>query len=172
MIGEEQHLLQHAGEHHRVLVIEIPLVIMEGGPDPFADAAAIGEAAGVFVGEHSDDAVLIGVGHAAVGKHTVIVLIVRVAGQRLFRPLVFIRGVIEDEVQHQRNAMVAQLGGQRRQVFHGTELGVDLAVAAHRVAAVVVAIRCLEHRHEMQIVHAQFGEVGNARAHAFEIAGE
>ena len=47
-----------------------------------------------------------------------------------------------------------------------------LAVAAHRIAAVVVAGRHLEHRHQVQIGDAQLAQIGDALAQALQVARE
>ena len=77
-------------------------------------SGAVGEGAGVLVGEDLAQRRLVGVGHRAVGEHAVVVLVLRVARQGLLRPVVLVGGVVEDEVDHQADACRAQLVCQRR----------------------------------------------------------
>jgi hypothetical protein len=65
-----------------------------------------------------------------------------------------------------------QLRGQLGQLLHGAQRRVDLAVAADRVAAVVVALRAGEQRHQVQVGQAQLLEVGDLGAHALQVPGE
>ena len=83
-----------------------------------------------------------------------------------------VAGVIEHEVQRQRDAVVAQLGGQLRQLLHGAKLWVHLTIAADRITAVVVTLRPAKQRHQMQVGDAQLGEVGDALAQPGQVAGE
>ena len=99
LVGEEQHLFHHAVEDHRVLVVQVPLVGVEGGPHPLLDAGAVGEGAGVVLGEDLGHGALVGVGHLAVGVHSIVGLVLPVTGEGLPCPLVLIRGVVEHEVQ-------------------------------------------------------------------------
>jgi hypothetical protein len=41
-------------EDLRVLPVQVPLVFVEGGPDPFAEVGIVGEGAGGLVGEDVD----------------------------------------------------------------------------------------------------------------------
>ena len=68
--------------------------------------------------------------------------------------------------------MVAQLGGQFRQILHGAQPRLHLPVAAHRIASVVVAGRHLEHRHQVQIGDPQFAQIGDTLAQALQVSPE
>jgi hypothetical protein len=57
----------------------------------------------------------------------------------------------------------------RGQLFHRAQGGVHLAVAADGIAAVVLAGRRLEERHQVQVGQAQLFEIGDAAAHALQV---
>ena len=87
-------------------------------------------------------------------------------------PAMFVRGVVEDEVEHQADAVLAQIRRQGAQVVHGAQFWVDLAVVADGIAAVIVAVGRLEERHEMEIGQTQLLEIGDFGAHSLQVAGE
>jgi len=85
---------------------------------------------------------------------------------------VLVRGVVEYEVEHEADAVGAQILGQALQVVHRAEAGFDRAVVADGVAAVVVTRGGQEQGHQVQVGQAQLFEVGDLGAHAVERAGE
>jgi hypothetical protein len=114
---------------------------------------------------------VIAVGFAA--RHEIVELAIgRVAGQRAFGPVMLVRRVVKDEVQTQADAGFAQVFGQRAQFFHRAERGIDIAIAADRIAAVALAIGRLEQRHQMQIRQPERLEVRQPGADTLEIIGE
>ena len=138
------------------MVVQIPLEAVEGGPHPLADVGAVGEAARPLVGEDLAQGALVGVGLGAVREDEVVLGVVGVARQRSLRPAVLVGGVVEDEVEHQADAVLPQERGEGAQIVDGAQLRVDGAIVADGIAAVVVAFRRAEERHEVQ--------VGDARA--------
>src|SRR5699024_12085679 len=50
LCGEEQHLPGHRPEHRGVRIVQVPLEVVEGRPDP-APVAQLHEGAGMVVGE-------------------------------------------------------------------------------------------------------------------------
>ncbi len=126
----------------------------------------------MLVGENLAQRAVVGVGHGAVGEDEVVVGEFLVAGLRRLRPAVLVRRVVEDEVQHEADAVLAQFRRQRAQIVHRAEPWVDLAVVADGIAAVVVALRRLEERHQVQIGQPQLLEIGDLGAHALQVAGK
>ncbi len=63
-------------------------------------------------------------------------------------------------------------GGQRLQIGHGAELGLDLAEARDRVAAVAATVHGVEEGHEVQVVDARLFQIIELPAHAVERARE
>ena len=169
-VGEEQHLAGHRPEHGGIRVVQVPLERVERRPDPSA-VGQLHERPRMVVGEDLAHRALVGVGHGAIGEDQVEVPIVRIVGDRLARPFVVARGVVEDEVEHERDAVRAQLCGQRPQVVDRAEVRCDGPVARDGVAAVGVALRHREQRHEVQVGEAELDEFGDARSHSVEVAG-
>ena len=154
------------------MVVQVPLEDVEGGPDPLADLFPVGEGARMLVGEDLPQRALVGVGHGAVGEEEVVVGVLGIAGQRALRPAVLVRGVVEDEIQHQADARGAQLVAKLAQVVHRAEARFHGAVVAHGIAAVVVALRSFEQGHQVEIGEAKFLEVRNLGAEPVEVARE
>jgi hypothetical protein len=123
----------------------------------------------VIVGEDFADGQLVGIRHFTIREHPVVPLVLRVAGEGFLRPLVLVGGVVEDEVDDERDAVRTQFGGERGEVVHGPERGRHLPVAADGVAPVGVVLGREEQRHEMQVGEPELKEVRDARAHAAEI---
>ena len=170
LVGEEEHLAGHRSEDGGVGVVEVPLEAVEGRPDPPPAAVADRhEGAGVVVGEDLAHRLLVLVGHRAVGEDPVVVLELLLARECTLRPLVLVRGVVEDEVDDEGDAVRAQVGGEGGELLHIAERGAHLAVARHGVAAVAVLLRGQEQGHEVQVGEAQFAEVRDARAHALKV---
>ena len=65
-----------------------------------------------------------------------------------------------------------QVIGERFQVDHRAEFGLDLAVGRHCVPAVICTAAWLEQRHEVQVTDAEIIQVVDVLAHAVEVAGE
>ena len=126
----------------------------------------------MILGEDLGHGLFVLVRQRAIREHPVVGLVAMVPGHGGPRPVVLVAGVIEDEIQRQRDAVVAQLGGQLRQLLHTAELSVHLAIAAHRITAVVVSVRAPEQWHQMQVGDAHLGEIRDTLAQPGQIAGE
>jgi hypothetical protein len=69
--------------------------------------------------------------------------------------------VVEDEVEQQRDAVVAQDRCQRRQVVERPEVLAHPPVVHDGVAAVVRPRSRLQQRHEVQVRDPEIGQVGD-----------
>ena len=78
------------------------------------------------------------------------------------------RGVVEDHVEHQADAVRRSLRNQRLEVFHCAEARVDRAIVGDVVA--IIALRRREERREPQEIDAEFSEVVESVPDAVEIA--
>ena len=172
MIRQEQHSLGHATEDLRITVVQVPLKRVERGPDPTGDLRPKSEAAGVFVWEDLAQVPLVSVRHLPVRKHPVVALVVGIACQRTAGPGVLIGGVIDNEVEHETDPVLAQIGGQIGQLSHTAQARVDLAVAADGVAAIVLPRRCAEHRHQVEVGEPQLGQVLKPGSQTGQVARE
>ena len=175
-VGQPQHRVEDSGEDVRVGVVEVPLVAEERRPHPRAAAAAgradPGERAGRAVREDVADRGLVRVGHVPVVEGEVEVRVRRVAGQPRLRPRVLAGGVVQHEVDAQAHPALAQRPGRGLQVVHGADPGVDGAVVHDGVAAVVLPRPRLEQGHQVQVAHAQLGEVVQPLGQGVERAAE
>ena len=167
-VGNGQHLAGHGVEHGRVGVVQVPLKAVEGRPHPTA-VLQLRERAGMLVGKDLPHRAVVGIGQRAVGEEQVKVLVACLAGHAALCPLVLVAGVVEDEVQHQADALPPQGGGQRAQVGQRAQGGVDLAVAADGVAAIAALLRALEGRHQVQVGGAELLQVGDLRFHTLQV---
>ena len=170
-VGNGQHLARHRIEHRRIAVVQVPLERVEGRPDPAA-VGQLREGTPVLVREDLAHRALIDVRLGAVGEQEIEVLVGGVILHRGLCPGVVVGRVVEDEVQHQADAFLAQGLGQRPQVLDRADLGVHVTVAADRIAAVAVARGNLERGHQVQVGQPQLLEVGNLVLQILEVAGE
>ena len=83
----------------------------------------------------------------------------------------FVGGVVEHEVDGERDAVRPEVVGDLSQVVHRPELRGDLPVAGHRVAAVGVLRRREEEGHQVQVGQPEFAEVGDAVAQTLQRPG-
>ena len=141
VVGQVEHRVQHRREYRGVRVVEVPLVVVEGRPHPAAHLGNVGEAAGRGVREDLRQRPLVRVRQRPVREDEVEIPVRGIAGRRQAGPPVLPGGVVEHQVDAQRHAAGAQVGGQRLQVAHGAEARIDRVVVDHRVAAVVGARR-------------------------------
>ena len=98
----------------------------------------------------------------------VVLHVLRIALQRFLEPLVRRRGVVEDHVEHQADAVRRSLRNQRLEVFHRAEARGDRAIVGDVVA--IIALRRREERREPQEIDAEFSEVVESVPDAVEIA--
>ena len=103
-VGEVQNALGHVHEHRRVCIIQIPLIIVEGGQHPLVHLLTPCKVAGCGVGEHLRHGLLVLVGDGAVVIEMVIRLKPRVACLCRHRPAVGAGGVVHDKIQTQADA--------------------------------------------------------------------
>jgi len=126
----------------------------------------------VLVREDLAHRALIDVRLGAVGEQEIEVLVLGIILHRGLCPGVVVGRVVEDEVQHQADAFLAQGLGQCPQVLDRADLGIHVAVAADRIAAVAPARRHLEWGHQVQIGKPQLLEVGDLLLQVLQVARE
>ena len=80
--------------------------------------------------------------------------------------------VVEDQVRAQADAGRAQLRRQRQQIGIAAQRGIDFLEAGDGKAAIAFAGARTQERQQVQIRHAQFAQVGNARRHALQAAAK
>jgi hypothetical protein len=158
-VGQEQDGVEHGGEDPRVGVVEVPLVVEERGPHPAVGLGREGERAGCGVREHVGDRGLDRVRPGPVRVAQVEAGVRGVPGQPGLRPRVLAGGVVEHQVHAQADAARPERTGQLRQLVHRAQARVHLPVVGHRVAAVVGALARGQQRHQVQVGHAQLGQV-------------
>ena len=171
-VGELEHRLGHRAEHRGIRVVEVPLVVVERRPHPASELRRPGEVAGSGVREHLRQRRLVGVGLGAIGERAVEREPLGVAGACGRRPRVLARGVVEHDVDAQRHALRAEVGGERAQVVHRAQARVDGEVVDDRVAAVVGLRPRMQQRHQVEVADPELAQVRQALAHAGERAGE
>ena len=171
-ISQEQDDLGVFGEYFRVRPVDVPLVGVEGGPHPALCLIVPGEAAWGEVGEDLRQEGFVGVGFRAIRIDPEVVAVLGVSGARGPRPGVLAGDVVQHQVDDQADAGTPEPAGEQAKIVDGTETRVHRAVVGHRVAAVVVPFASPQQRHQMEIVHAQFGQIAQVIADLGEAAGE
>ena len=171
-VGERQDDLGVLAEHGGVRPVDVPLVVVEGRPDPARELLVPGEAAGREVGEDLRQRRLVGVGQLAVVEDVEVGAALGVAGARRGGPRVLARDVVEHQVQAQTDALAAQRRGERAQVVDVAEVGPHRPVVLDGVATVVRARPRRQQRHEVEIGDSEVAEVRHAILDAAQGAGE
>ena len=103
-----------------------------------------------------------------VAPDVVVAVGVVLGGACLLEPFVLVRGVVDDQVHHELDAVLVRGFEQLIEVFHGAELGHDGAVIGNVVAVVIV--RGSVDGREPQHLNTQLGEVRNLLGNAGQIA--
>ena len=170
-VGDVQHLAGHRGKHRRIAVVQVPLIAVEGRPHP-APVRQLRKSAGVLVREDFAQCSLVGIRLFAVRENVKEIVVLRLTRPRATRPFVLVRGMVEHEVEHQRDAFLAQLFRQLTKIGNLAERRLGLAVAADSVTAVAVRVRAQEGWHQVQIGQPEFLEVRNLFLDSLEGPGE
>ena len=136
-IGEVQNALGHVHEHRRVGVVQVPLVVVEGGQHPLVHLLTPCKVAGGGVGEHLRNGLFVLVGDGAVLVEVVIGLKPRVARLCRHRPAVGAGGVVHNKIQTQADAGFPQFTGQVFQILVGAKGRVYGVEILHCIAAIV-----------------------------------
>ena len=146
-------------EHRRVAPVEVPLPLVERGPDPAAEFGFVAEISRRERREDLRQSLFVGIGKAPVREDMEVVPVGRVAAPGRHGPLMFPRHMVEDEVDHQADATRPERRGQVPEVVNGAEIRPYRAIVLDGVAAVVVARARPEQRHEMQVGDAEVRKV-------------
>ena len=139
-----QNTFGHVHEHRRVCVVQIPLVVVEGGQHPLVHLLAPGKVAGRSVGKYLRHSLLVLVRDGAVIKQVVVGLKPRVARLGRHRPAVGAGSMVHNKIQTQADAGLAQFAGQIFEVFIRAESRVYGIEILHRIAAIVVRVGHLQ----------------------------
>jgi hypothetical protein len=131
-----------------------------------------GEVRRLELREHERQRAFVRVRRGAVGEREVVVAELLLPRHRPPRPLVLARRVVDDEVDAQAQALLAQVGGERAQVVHRAERRLHRAVVGHRVATVVLPGARAQERHQVQVGDAELLQVRQVLADAGERPGE
>ena len=123
----------------------------------------------MFFGKYFPEILLVAVGHLAGGKDAVEIHVIFVARFGTFRPKMFIRCVIENQIHNQADARLTKFARKRCKLFHRAKRRMHFAITADRIAAIVFAFGRFEERHEMKIGEAEFLEIWDFGFHAFEV---
>ena len=118
-VGKEHHFACHGAEYPWIAVIQIPLEGIERCPYP-ASVFQLGEAARMLVREDFTQGAVVLVGHPAVGEDIVEIVVERITGGAAFCPFVFVRSVVEDEIDNGGNTCFVQGGNDIAQVVYCT----------------------------------------------------
>ena len=126
----------------------------------------------MLVGEDFAQGAVVLVGHPAVGEDVVEVIVERITGGAAFCPFVFVRSMVEDEIDDGGNTCFVQGGNDIAQVVYRTQCRIDITVAADCIAAVAFAFRTFKQGHQVQIGQAQLLEIRDFGFQALQIAGK
>ena len=171
-VGEVKQVFRHVVEDHRICIVQVPLVGVEGGHNHLIAVRQPGEAAGSGGGEHLRNGFLKLVGNVPVVVEEIPFPVAGLTGTGFFGPLMILAGMIHYKVQAQAHALGTAGIRQGFQVFHGTQLRLDTAEIRHGIAAVAPTLRAFQQGHQMQVVNAALLQIGQLFLHAFQGAGK
>ena len=171
-ICQMQNALGHVHEHCRVCIVQVPLIVVEGGQHPLVHLLAPCKVAGGRVGEHLRYGLFVLVGNGAVIVAVIIRLIGCISGFCRHGPTVGAGSVVHDEIQTQADACFAQFAGQILQILICAEGRVYRVEILHRIAAVVVGVGHLQQGHQVQVGQLLLLEVGQLLCQFFQVSGK
>ena len=80
--------------------------------------------------------------------------------------------MVQHQIHHQRDPILAQHRGKVLQVIHGPQIWPDCPIVGHRVAAIIGVGAWLEEGHHMQVTHSQLGEIVHFVGYPAQIPGK
>ena len=172
LVGEVQDRVDDGEQDLGVFPVQVPLVFVEGRPDPFPDFRVEGEVAGGLVGKDLDEGLFILFRQAVVVEHAIEGLVEGIAGLRLFRPFMFLGRVVQHHVDAGCHPSLAESAGDGLEILHRAKRGVDGAVVHHRIAAVGLAGAGFQARHQVDIGDAEPLEIVDMGGQVAQRAGE
>ncbi len=138
-VGEAEHDGQHLEQDVGVRPVEVPLVVVEGGPHPLFGVGQPREVARRERREDLPQRALVAIRHRAIGEEPVVLPVVLVAGTGGQCPGVLGGSVVDDEIDAQVRVTSVQRRRERAEIVHRPEAGFDLVEGHDGVATVVLA---------------------------------
>jgi len=83
-------------ENIRVAIVQVPLIGVEGRPNPGFQALKPGESAGMFIRENLTQILLVSIRNGAVRVNSIHFLIVWIASDGTLSPFMLVRSVIDN----------------------------------------------------------------------------
>ena len=170
LVGKVENDVGDSEENLRIGPVQVPLVFVEGGPDPFLEFGIMGEASWGIIGENFNEAALILLRHRVGGEHPIVFLVFFVALLGLFGPRMFFGCVVEYEID--ANAHATGPKGRRHllEIRHGAKARVNRTIIHHRITAVIGTGAGFQAGHEVDVGDAQGFQIFDVIEHALQIA--
>ncbi len=103
----------------------------------------------MLVRENVPQIFFVGIGHRPIREDAVHFPVIRVAGFGSLHPFMLVRGVIDNQIQHQADALLAQFVSQTGQLLHAAQRRMNLSKAADGITTIIFAVWHLKQRHQM-----------------------
>ena len=170
VVAQVEHIRGHVVEDHRVSIVQIPLIRIEGGHDDLARLLTPGKVPGRGRREDLGNSLFEFIRDRPVVVEEIPVLVFLLPGTGALRPLMVLTRVVHDKVEADTHAVVVALVAQLRQVLHRPQLRLHLPEIRNRIAAVAPARRALQKRHQVDVVQSALLQIVQMLAHTLERA--
>ena len=169
LVAQVQHIVRHVVEYHRIPVVQIPLVRIEGRHDNLPGFLAPGEVPRSCRRKYLRNGLLELIRDRPVVEEEVTGLIFPVSAAGFPCPLVIFAGMVHHKVQAQAHPSAVACVGEVLKIVHGSQRGVHTPEVRYRVSAVAASLRTLQQRHQMQIIDSALMNIIKMLGHALQV---
>ena len=172
LICQEKEVIHHLVKYPRVLVIQIPLVWIEGRHNIMADFRKPGKIAWRCGWKYLRYGFLIKRRNVRIVEKEVSAHVLPVTLAGFFCPFMVLGSMVHDKVHAHADSLLMAGSSQLLQVIHGAKIFLHLAEISYCIAAIGSSFRCLQKWHKVNIVHIIFFQIIQLAFHAFHISGK
>ena len=171
-VCEEQQIIRHVIEDHRISVIQVPLVGIEKRHDDFSAVIQPCKVTGRGSREDLRHRLLILIRNVPVVKEEVSAARHFIPCSGSFCPCMVFTRVIHHKVKAQADPLLVADIRQLFQIFHGAEFRLHAAEIRHGISTVAPLLYGFEQRHQMQVIDTAFLQIGQLLLHSLQSAGK
>ena len=169
LVCQIEEIVHHLIEHPGIAVIQIPLIGIKCGHHIMPQFRQPGKVARRRCREYLWYSLLVFLRNRGIRIEKVTAHVLSVSLTRSSRPLMILRCVIHNKIHTQADPFFMAFFRKIRQFFHRSQLRFHLSEICHCVSAVRSSFRRVQERHQMDIVHIAFFQIGQFLLHASDI---
>ena len=148
-----EHVADHVVEHHRICIVQIPLVWVKCSHDHLIAVIYPCEVTRRRSWEYLRHSLLIYVRNEPIIIEEISGSCNRISISRCPCPLMILTCMVHYEIQTAAYTLSVTLCSEVLQILHGSKLRLYLSEIRNSISAVISALRAFQQRHKMKIIH-------------------